>query len=135
MNDEELQAVFDSKAEEYRQSGMHIISVPAVADLSIITRNFCKRHIDLVGAFIKCEYAPCIKVIEMTIQESIIARVAYTLGKEVGTYAASSRDQALAIERFVLQYKPDRPCHYRLECVLHDRCPQDPVCKSYATSR
>ena len=65
---------------------------------------------------------------DMTIQESIIARIAYALGKEVGQYAASSRDQALAIERFVIQYKPDKPCNWRLECVLNGRCPKDPAC-------
>ena len=64
----------------------------------------------------------------MTIQESLVARIAFTLGKEAAS--ASSRDQALAIERFVIQYKPDKPCAWRLECVLHGRCPKDPVCNN-----
>ena len=64
----------------------------------------------------------------MTIQESLIARIAYAIGKEAAS--ASSRDQALAIERFVLQYKPDKPCLWKLECVLNGRCPRNPVCNN-----
>lgn len=65
----------------------------------------------------------------MTIEESIIARIAYALGKEASS--ASSRDQALAIERFVLQYRPDKPCEWKLKCVLNSTCCNgDRVCNN-----
>ena len=62
MTDEELQQALHNQAEEYRKSGLRVLKIPTVCKLSTDTVNVMKKHPNILGAFIKCYYQPCIQV-------------------------------------------------------------------------
>lgn len=42
----------------------------------------------------------------------------------------SAYDAVEYAARIVERFEPARPCHYAHECVMHGRCPFDPVCNN-----
>lgn len=56
MTDDELQAALYEQANDYKKSGLGVLSVPTVSGLSEELRTMMRRHPELLGAFIKCEY-------------------------------------------------------------------------------
>lgn len=37
-------------------------------------------------------------------------------------------DTVTLLEKLIVKYEPDRPCHYRLECIDTGRCPREISC-------
>ena len=56
MTDDELQVALYKRANEYKKSGLGVLSIPIVSGLSEELRTIMKRHSELLGAYIKCEY-------------------------------------------------------------------------------
>jgi hypothetical protein len=65
----------------------------------------------------------------MANQTIIPAGILREFSKEVLT-AGRGDELPQLLEKLQRKYEKGRPCDYRLQCVEHSRCPENPVCNN-----